>query len=97
MVHLLLESVYKKQSRYTFKDQLFLNNNNKFCYCFVAVKRGKVECLLQSIDGGFKKDEKDNVIKDYLNSKFKKLDCGYSKLNNKAKPIVEITGYKVGK
>ena len=66
MVHLLLESVYKKQSRYTFKDQLFWNNNNKFCYCFVAVKGSKVECLLQSLDGGFSKDEKDNVIRDYL-------------------------------
>ena len=66
MVHLLYEYTYKKQNRYTFKDQLFWNNNNKFCYCFVAVKRGKVECLLQSLDGGFSKDEKDNVIKDYL-------------------------------
>ena len=66
MVHLLLESVYLKKDKYTFKDQLFWNNNNKFCYCFVAVKRGKVECLLQSLDGGFSKGEKDNVIRDYL-------------------------------
>ena len=96
MVYLLNETVYLKKDKYTFKDQLFWNNNNRFCYCFVAVKGGKVDCLLQSIDGGFKKDKKDKVIKDYLNSKFKTLDCGYSKLSDKAKPIIEITDYKVG-
>ena len=71
MVYKLLENIYKKCKGYTFKDELFWNNNNRFCYCFVAVKRGVTECLLQSINGGFSKDEKENVIKDYLNSKFK--------------------------
>ena len=71
MVYKLLENIYKKHKGYTFKDELFWNNNNRFVYCFVAVKGRAVECLLQSINGGFTKDEKENVIKDYLNSKFK--------------------------
>ena len=73
MVYKLNEYIYKKCKGYTFKDELFWNNNNRFCYCFVAVKNGVTECLLQSICNGFTKDEKDKVIIDYLNSKFKEV------------------------
>ena len=71
MVYKLGEYIYKECKGYTFKEELFWNNNNRFCYCFVAVKSGVIECLLQSIISGFTKQEKDKAIKDYLNSKFK--------------------------
>ena len=70
MVYKLNEYIYKKCKGYTFKEQLFWNNNNRFVYCFVAAKGRTVECLLQSLYNGFSKQEKDKVINDYLNSKF---------------------------
>ena len=96
MIYKLKEYVYKKQNKYTFKEQLFWNNNNRLVYCFVAVKGGKVECLLQSLYNGFKKDEKDKVISDYLSSKIKTSDDDYSKLNNNAKPLIKLVSYKIG-
>ena len=65
----LNEYVYLKKNKYTFKEQLFWNNNNRFVYCFVAVKGRTIECLLQSLYNGFKKEEKDKVINDFLSSK----------------------------
>ena len=97
MAYILNEYVYLKKYKYTFKEQLFWNDNNRFVYCFVAVKNGKVDCLLQSLYNGFKKDEKDKAIKDYLNHKAKTLDCGYSKLSDNAKDLIEITNYQIGK
>ena len=97
MIYKLNEYVYKKQNGYTFKEQLFWNNNNRLVYCFVAVKGRAVECLLQSLCNGFKKDEKDKVINDYLNNKIKALECDYSELNNNAKEMVELVSYKIGK
>ena len=95
MIYKLNEYVYLKKDKYTFKEQLFLNNNNRLVYCFVAVKDGVTECLLQSLYNGFKKEEKDKAIDNYLNSKIK-LDCGYSKLNENAKEIVKLVSYKIG-
>ena len=94
MIYKLNESVYLKKNKYTFKEQLFLNNNNRLVYCFVAVKGGVVECLLQSLYSGFTKSEKDKVINDYLSSKIKALECDYSTLNNNAKAIVKLVSYK---
>ena len=71
MIYKLDECIYLKKNRYIFKEQLFLNNNNKLVYCFVAAKGGVVECLLQSIHNGFTKNEKDKIIDEYLNSKIK--------------------------
>ena len=68
MIYKLKEYVFLKKDKYTFKEQLFLNNNNKLVYCLVAVKGRVVECLLQSLNG-FKKEEKDKAINDYLNAK----------------------------
>ena len=68
MIYKLDESVYLKKNKYTFNEQIFLNNNNKLVYCFVAVKNGAVKCLLQSLYSGFTKDEKDKVINDFLSS-----------------------------
>lgn len=65
MNNLLFENIYKKEKGYTFKNQLFYNNNKKLIYCFVAVKNRKTECLLQWYSD-FAKDEKDKVINDYL-------------------------------
>ena len=96
MIYKLDEHVYLKKDKYTFKEQLFWNNNNRFVYCFVAVKDGVTECLLQSLYNGFKKEQKDKAINNYLNSKAKPLDCGYSKLNDNAKEIVKLVSYKIG-
>ena len=94
MIYKLNEYVYKKQSGYTFKEQLFLNNNNRLVYCFVAAKGRAVECLLQSLYNGFKKAEKDKVISDYLDSKAKALECDYSALKDNAKEAVKFVSYE---
>lgn len=60
MIDLLYENIYKKEKGYTFKNQLFYNNNKKLIYCFVAIK---VDCLLQWYED-FTKNEKDKVIND---------------------------------
>ena len=73
MIYKLNECIYLKKNKYTFKDQLFLNNNNILVYCFVAKKGRCVDCLLQSLFSGFTKDEKDKVISDYLSSKAKAI------------------------
>ena len=73
MIYKLDECIYLKKNKYIFKEQLFLNNNNKLVYCFVAIKSGVVECLLQSIHNGFTKSEKDKIIDEYLNSKIKRV------------------------
>ena len=70
MIDLLYEYIYKKESGYTFKDQLYYNNNKKLVYCFVAKKGRNIECLLQNFKG-FTNAEKDNVINDYLECKAK--------------------------
>ena len=93
MIYKLNEYVYLKKNKYTFKEQLFLNNNKRLVYCFVAVKGRVVECLLQSLYNGFTKAEKDKVINEYLNHKAKALECGYSKLNDNAKAIVKLTSF----
>ena len=91
MIYKLNECVYLTKDKYTFKEQLFLNNNNILVYCFVAVKNGVVDCLLQSLYNGFKKDEKDKAISKYLKNKQKLISFDYAK----AKPIIEITNYKI--
>ena len=65
MVNLLYEKTYRKEKGYSFKDQIFYNNNKKIIYCFVAIKNKKVDCLLQWYSE-FANDEKDKVINDYL-------------------------------
>ena len=94
MIYKVNEYVYLKKNKYTFKEQLFLNNNNRLVYCFVVVKNGATECLLQSLFNGFKKEEKDKAIKDYLADKIKALECGYSTLSANAKDMVELVSYK---
>ena len=96
MIYKLNEYVYEKQNKYTFKQQLFLNNNNRLVYCFVAVKGGKVECLLQSLYSGFSKSEKDKAIKDYLSGKKEQNNKDYSNLNNNAKPLIKLVSCKIG-
>ena len=91
MIYKLYENVFLKKNKYTFKEQLFLNNNNRLVYCFVASKNGVVDCLLQSLYSGFSKEEKDKVIVDYLNSKIKTLDCDYSDLSSSTKELVKST------
>ena len=93
MIYKLNECIYKKQNKYTFKDQLFLNNNNRLVYCFVAVKGRAVKCLLESLYSGFTKSEKDKAINDYLSNKIKALECDY---NNNAKEIIKLVSYKRG-
>ena len=92
MIYKLNEYVYLKKNKYTFKVQTFLNNNNRIVYCFVAVKGGAIDCLLQSLYHGFTKDEKNKAISDYLNNKIKTLEYDYSN----AKEMVEVVSYKIG-
>ena len=96
MIYKLNEYVYLKKNKYTFKEELFLNNNNKLVYCFVVVKNGVVECLLQSLYNGFTKNEKDKAIEEYLNNKIKALEYGYSQLNNNAKALIKLVSCKIG-
>ena len=98
MIYNIDEITYKMYKGYTFKVQLFLNNNNRLVYCFVAVKGRAVDCLLQSLFHGFTKDEKEKAINDYLNNKkIKELDYDYSTLSSNAKEIVELISYKTVK
>ena len=91
MIYKLNEYVYLKKNKYTFKEQLFWNNNNRFVYCFVAVKGRCVDCLLQSLYSGFTKDEKDKAINEYLSHKAKvlKLDSEFSN----AKELIKLTSF----
>ena len=68
MNYKLCECVYLKKDKYTFKEQLFLNNNNKIVYCLVADKSGDIECLYQSLNS-FGNKTKDLIIKQYLDFK----------------------------
>ena len=97
MIYKINDSVYFKKNKYTFKEQIFLNDNKILVYCFVVAKGRTVECLLQSLYSGFAKKEKDAAINDYLSKKIKALECDYSNLNNNAKEFIEITSYKIGK
>ena len=96
MIYKINDYIYKKKNKYTFKEEIFLNNNKRLVYCFVAIKDGVIDCLLQSIYNGFKNDEKDKAINDYLSGKTKTIDCDYSKLSNNAKPLIEIVSSKIG-
>ena len=95
MIYKLNECIYKKQNKYTFKEELFLNNN-RLVYCFVAVKGRAVKCLLESLFNGFKKEEKDKAINDYLSSKKAQNNKDYSMLNDNAKEIIKLVSYKRG-
>ena len=97
MIYNIDEVTYKMYKGYTFKVQLFLNNNNRLVYCFVAVKNDAVKCLLQSSFHGFTKDEKDKAINDFLKSKKKQNNKDYLRLSKNAKEIVELISYKTVK
>ena len=90
MVYKLNEYVYFKKDKYTFIEQMFLNNNNLLIYCFIAKKGRCVECLLQNYNA-FTKSEKDKVINEYLSHKAKafKLENEYAN----AKELVELVSF----
>ena len=90
MIYKLDECIYKKEKGYTFKNQIFLNNNHLVIYCFIAQKGRNVDCLLESYEA-FPKAEKDKVINDYLKCKVKalKLDDDYAN----AKELVKLVSY----
>ena len=86
------EYVYLIKDKYTFKEELILDSNYKrLIHCFVVVNGDVIHCLLE----GFLKptlEEKDKAIKDYLKNKRRLISFEYAN----AKPIVELTNYKVG-
>ena len=93
MIYKLDEYIYVKKDKYTFKSELYLNNNNRLVYCFVVTKGRNTECLLQSLTNGFTKDEKDKAINEYLS--FKKVsESIYSELRKNAKELVKLVSYK---
>ena len=87
MVDLLNECVYLKKDKYTFIDQLFLNNNKKLVYCLIVVNGDVVHCLLESYEKP-SKEEKDEAIKQYLKNKRRLISFAYKN----AKPL----SYKIG-
>ena len=90
MIYKLHECVYLKKDKYTFIEQIFLNNNNILIYCFVAKKGRCIDCLLQNYSA-FPKAEKDKVISEYLSHKAKALKLD-SKFAN-AKEMVKLTSF----
>ena len=87
----LNECVYLIKDKYTFKEELILDNN-MLVYCFVVVDDGVVYGLLE----GFEKqtnEEKEKAIKSYLKNKRRLINFEYAK----AKPLVELISYKIGK
>ena len=84
---LVNEYVYLVKDKYTFKEQLILDNK-KLVYCFVVVSGDVVHCLLQSFISPTK-DEEDKAISDYLKNKRRLISFEYAK----AKPIVELTSF----
>ena len=91
MIWKLNEYVYFKKDKYTFKVQIILDGYLKV-YCLVAINGDVVHCLLQSLEN-LTKDEKDEAIKQYLKNERRLISFEYAK----AKPMVELTSYKVGK
>ena len=88
---LVHEYVYFIKDKYTFKEQLILDNK-MLVYCFVVVNGDIVHCLLQSFEKPTA-DEKDKAIKNYLKNKRRLISYEYKN----AKPIVELVSYKIGK
>ena len=84
MIYKLNEYVYLIKDKYTFKEELILDNNyKKLIYCFVVVDGDVVYGLLE----GFEKstiEQKDKAIKDYLKNKRRLISFEYAK----AKPII---------
>ena len=90
MVYILDENVYLKKNKYTFKEQTFWDKGRTF-YCLTAANGDVIHGLLQSLIR-ISKDEKDEAISKYLKSKRRWKSFEYAN----AKPLIEITSYKVG-
>ena len=91
MVYILDENVYLKKNKYTFKEQTFWDKGRTF-YCLTVANGDVIHGLLQSLIR-LPKDEKDKAISKYLkNGKRLKSFDEYAN----AKPLIEITSYKVG-
>ena len=86
------ECIYLYSNKYTFKSQLFLNENNRLVYCLVADNGGVIHCLLQSFTN-ISKECKDKAINAFLKGKKRLTNYEYAD----AKPLIELTNYKVGK
>ena len=85
------EHVYFVKDKYTFKQQLILDNN-LLVYCFVVSNGDVIHCLLESFMEPTTY-EKDKAIKDYLKNKRRLINFEYAH----AKPIIELINYKIGK
>ena len=90
MIWKLNEYVYLKKDKYTFKEQTFLDGYLKV-YCLVAINGDVVHGLWEGLERPTK-DEKDKAINEYLKNERRLINFEYSK----AKPLVELTNYKVG-
>ena len=90
MIYKLDEYVYLVKDKYTFKEQTILDNN-RLVYCLVAISGGVVHGLLQSFEN-LTKDEEDEAINNYLKNRRRLISFEYAK----AKPIIELTNYKIG-
>ena len=91
MIYKVYEYVYLKKDKYTFKEELIIDNSKRI-YCLVAINGDVVHCLLQLLFEKPTKDEKDKAIKEYLKNKRRLISFEYKN----AKPFIELTSYKVG-
>ena len=87
MFYKLDEYIYLKTDKYTFKEQIILDNNRRV-YCLVAVNGDVVDGLLESFDF-ITQDEADEVISEYLKNRRRLINFEYSN----AKPLIEITDW----
>ena len=90
MIYSLDENVYLVKDKYTFKEQIFIDNGIKV-YCLVAVNGDVIHGLLQSISR-LSIDEKDEAINEYLKNRTRLANFDYAN----AKPLIEIVSYKIG-
>ena len=90
MFYKINEYVFFKKDKYTFKEELILDNS-RLVYCLVAVNGDAIHGLLQSFSK-LSKDEKDEAISNYLKNRRRLISFEYAN----AKELIEVTNYKIG-
>ena len=90
MIWKVNEYVYFEKDKYTFIEQKILDGYLKV-YCLVAVNGDEVHGLWEGLEKP-SKEEKDKAIKSYLKNGRRLINFEYAK----AKPMIELTSYKIG-
>ena len=85
------EYIYLKKDKYTFKEEIILDNGRRV-YCLTAISGDVVHGLLQSFNF-ISQDAAEEAINAYLENKRRLVNFEYAN----AKPVVEITNYQTVK